>query len=98
MCYLRTEDVLIIALIQELREFLVLNAKKWIHRQTYALVCAHLIRNNAIDGSKFVKEMLPCLLSLSCDKVPNIRLAVARTLKKDVSAMGCKYCMDNSFE
>ncbi|XP_020277432.1 serine/threonine-protein phosphatase 4 regulatory subunit 1-like isoform X3 [Pseudomyrmex gracilis] len=88
MCYLRTEDVLIIALIQELREFLVLNAKKWTHRQTYALVCAHLIRNNAIDGSKFVKEMLPCLLSLSCDKVPNIRLAVARTLKKDVSAMG----------
>jgi hypothetical protein len=91
MIYLSTEDVLVTSLIYELRETLVLSAKRWIHRQTYALVCAHLIRNDAITGSKFVKEMLPCLISLSCDRVPNIRLAVARTLATDVSAMGCKY-------
>lgn len=91
MCYLSTEDALVTSLIHELRETLVLNAKKWIHRQTYALVCAHLIRNNAITGEKFSKEMLPCLISLSCDRVPNVRLAVARTIATDVIAMGCKY-------
>ncbi|XP_018346239.1 PREDICTED: serine/threonine-protein phosphatase 4 regulatory subunit 1-like isoform X3 [Trachymyrmex septentrionalis] len=88
MCYLSNEDALVMSLIHELRETLVLDAKKWIHRQTYALVCAHLIRNNAIPEEKFSKEMLPCLISLSCDKVPNVRLAVARTIATDVIAMG----------
>lgn len=88
MCYLSTEDALVTSLIHELRETLVLDAKKWIHRQTYALVCSHLIRNNAITGDKFSKEMLPCLISLSCDRVPNVRLAVARTIATDVIAMG----------
>ncbi|XP_026828908.1 serine/threonine-protein phosphatase 4 regulatory subunit 1 isoform X2 [Ooceraea biroi] len=88
MCHLSPEDALVMSLIHELRETLVLNSKKWIHRQTYALVCAHLIRNNAIAGKKFSKEMLPSLISLSCDRVPNVRLAVARTLATDVSAMG----------
>ncbi|XP_011639944.1 serine/threonine-protein phosphatase 4 regulatory subunit 1-like isoform X2 [Pogonomyrmex barbatus] len=88
MCYLSTEDALVMSLIHELRETLVLNAKKWIHRQTYALVCAHLIRNHAITGVKFSKEMLPCLIKLSCDRVPNVRLAVARTIATDVIAMG----------
>jgi len=91
MCYLSTEDALVTSLIHELRETLVLDAKKWIHRQTYALVCSHLIRNDAIPGDKFSKEMLPCLISLSCDRVPNVRLAVARTIATDVIAMGCKY-------
>ncbi|XP_011880997.1 PREDICTED: serine/threonine-protein phosphatase 4 regulatory subunit 1-like isoform X1 [Vollenhovia emeryi] len=88
MCYLSTEDALVTSLIHELRETLVLDAKKWIHRQTYALVCAHMIRNDAITGEKFSKEMLPCLISLSCDRVPNVRLAVARTIATDVIAMG----------
>ncbi|CAL1686167.1 unnamed protein product [Lasius platythorax] len=88
MCYLSTEDALVTSLIHELRDTLVLNAKRWIHRQIYALVCSHLIRNNAIAGSKFSKEMLPCLISLSVDKVPNVRLAVARTIATDVIGMG----------
>ncbi|KAG5323239.1 PP4R1 phosphatase, partial [Acromyrmex heyeri] len=88
MCYLSNEDALVMSLIHELRETLVLDAKKWIHRQTYALICAHLIRNNAISEEKFSKEMLPCLISLSCDRVPNVRLAVARTIATDVIAMG----------
>ncbi|KAL0109161.1 hypothetical protein PUN28_014328 [Cardiocondyla obscurior] len=87
MFYLSTEDALVTSLIHELRETLVLDAKKWIHRQTYALVCTHLIRNNAITTDKFSKEMLPCLISLSCDRVPNVRLAVARTLATDVISL-----------
>ncbi|XP_025992654.2 serine/threonine-protein phosphatase 4 regulatory subunit 1 isoform X2 [Solenopsis invicta] len=88
MCYLSTDDALVTSLIHELRETLVLDAKKWIHRQTYALICSHLIRNNAISGDKFSKEMLPCLINLSVDRVPNVRLAVARTIATDVIAMG----------
>lgn len=31
------------------------------------------------------------MISLSVDKVPNVRLAVARTIATDVIGMGCKY-------
>ncbi|XP_072751644.1 serine/threonine-protein phosphatase 4 regulatory subunit 1 isoform X5 [Anoplolepis gracilipes] len=88
MHYLSTEDALVTSLIHELRDTLVLNAKKWIHRQIYALVCSHLIRTDAITGNKFSNEMLPCLISLSGDRVPNVRLAVARTMAIDVIGMG----------
>ncbi|XP_011059766.1 PREDICTED: serine/threonine-protein phosphatase 4 regulatory subunit 1-like isoform X2 [Acromyrmex echinatior] len=98
MCYLSNEDALVMSLIHELRETLVLDAKKWIHRQTYALICSHLIRNNAISEEKFSKEMLPCLISLSCDRVPNVRLAVARTIATDVIAMGDNLGIDTMEE
>ncbi|XP_070154598.1 serine/threonine-protein phosphatase 4 regulatory subunit 1 isoform X2 [Polyergus mexicanus] len=94
MCYLSTDGALVTSLIHELRDTLVLNAKKWIHRQIYALVCSHLIRNNAITGSKFSKEMLPYLINLSVDRVPNVRLAVARTMATDVIGMGYSLGME----
>ncbi|XP_016766282.1 serine/threonine-protein phosphatase 4 regulatory subunit 1 isoform X3 [Apis mellifera] len=75
------------ALFQELR-FSLVYAKKWIRRQTFAFVCAKLISSNAISGDRFSQEMLPNLLKLSTDKVPNVRLVVARTLSKNVIPMG----------
>lgn len=47
-----------------------------------------MITNGAISGEKFAKEMLPNLLNLSWDKVPNVRLVVARTLRQNVIGMG----------
>ncbi|XP_043493871.1 serine/threonine-protein phosphatase 4 regulatory subunit 1-like isoform X2 [Polistes fuscatus] len=88
VCHLSTDEPLAVALIQELRETLAMNADKWVLRQTYALLCAQLIVGRAISGEKFVKEMLPGLVNLSWDKVPNVRLAVARTLSQNVITMG----------
>ena len=65
--------------------------KKWIRRQTFASLCAKIISNNAISGDRFSQEMLPTLLEISSDKVPNVRLVVARTLSENVVPMGCKY-------
>ncbi|PBC26538.1 Serine/threonine-protein phosphatase 4 regulatory subunit [Apis cerana cerana] len=78
------------ALFQELR-FSLVYAKKWIRRQTFAFVCAKLISSNAISGDRFSQEMLPNLLKLSTDKVPNVRLVVARTLSKNVIPMGSEW-------
>ncbi|KAG7189512.1 hypothetical protein KM043_017203 [Ampulex compressa] len=86
--HLSTDEPLVAALIHELKYTLAINARKWINRQTYALVCAQLIANNAITGEKFCEDMLPSLFNLSLDKVPNVRLAVARTLSKNVITMG----------
>ncbi|KAI4493300.1 hypothetical protein M0802_009468 [Mischocyttarus mexicanus] len=86
--HLSTDEPLAMALIQELRDTLAMNTNKWVRRQTYALLCAQLINGRAISGEKFVKKMLPNLFSLSWDKVPNVRLAVARTLSQNVIPMG----------
>ncbi|XP_011144837.1 serine/threonine-protein phosphatase 4 regulatory subunit 1 isoform X2 [Harpegnathos saltator] len=86
--HLSVDDALVTSLIHELRDTLVPNSKKWIRRQTYAILCAHLLHNGAVAGSMFTKEMLPNLIGLSFDRVPNVRLAVARTLANNVSTMG----------
>ncbi|XP_015185244.1 PREDICTED: serine/threonine-protein phosphatase 4 regulatory subunit 1-like isoform X2 [Polistes dominula] len=86
--HLSTDEPLAMALIQELKETLAMNTNKWVLRQTYALLCAQLIVGGAISGEKFTKEMLPSLLNLSYDNVPNVRLAVARTLSQNVITMG----------
>lgn len=91
VAHLSVNECLVRALFQKLGSFLGVFAEKWVRRQTFALVCAKLISSNAISGDRFSQEMLPNLLKLSSDKVPNVRLAVARTLSKNVIPMGCKY-------
>lgn len=93
VAHLSNNERLVTALFQELRYSLGVYAKKWIRRQTFAFVCAQLIASNAISGDRFSQEMLPNLLKLSTDKVPNVRLAVARTLSRNVVPMGRKYLL-----
>ncbi|XP_053994161.1 serine/threonine-protein phosphatase 4 regulatory subunit 1-like isoform X2 [Hylaeus anthracinus] len=88
VAHLSDNERLVSALFQDLRYNLGVYAYKWIRRQTFAFVCAYLIASNAISGDRFSQEMLPNLLKLSTDKVPNVRLAVARTLSKYVAPMG----------
>ena len=54
----------------------------WIHRQTYASLALTLYLESSLDHTQFAQDVLPNLLDLSEDKVPNVRLAVARALKK----------------
>ncbi|XP_051161724.1 serine/threonine-protein phosphatase 4 regulatory subunit 1-like isoform X2 [Leptopilina boulardi] len=84
--FLGSEEPLVIALIQELNHQLIFN--KWKCRQTYALICSQLISTESINILIFVNEMLPHLYSLSEDKVPNVRLVVARTLANDILPLG----------
>ncbi|XP_076622614.1 serine/threonine-protein phosphatase 4 regulatory subunit 1 isoform X2 [Colletes latitarsis] len=86
--YLSNNERLVTTVFQELKCILGVYARKWVGRQTFAYVCAHLITNNAISGDRFSREMLPHLLKFSTDEVPNVRLAVARTLSKNVTPMG----------
>lgn len=93
VAHLSNNDRLLTHMFQRLRYSLGLFAR-WIERQMFAFVCAQLISSNAISGDRFSQEMLPFLLKLSTDKVPNVRLAVARTLSKNIIPMGRKYLFD----
>lgn len=71
-------------MVQEMRDLLMAHAaERWIIRQTYVLVCSKLVRAEVISAEVFARELLPYLLELSNDKVPNVRLVVARTLASD---------------
>lgn len=88
--YLGSEEPLVIALIQELNHQLLFRSK-WKCRQTYALICSQLISTESINLLIFVNEMLPHLFILCEDKVPNVRLVVARTLTNDILPLNSEY-------
>jgi len=54
----------------------------WSHRQTYAFLALKLFDEQALDHAQYAQDVLPSLLDLSYDKVPNVRLAVARVLNQ----------------
>ena len=66
-------------LLAELVEDLA-RVDRWTHRQTYALLCHHIFNSSAMDDSHFAADILQNLLDLAWDKVPNVRLVVARAL------------------
>ncbi|XP_066256538.1 serine/threonine-protein phosphatase 4 regulatory subunit 1-like isoform X4 [Euwallacea similis] len=53
------------------------HSKKWKPRQTFAILCAEMLKKEAMEPEEFGTVMLPHLLDLSWDPVPNIRLVVA---------------------
>lgn len=60
------------------------HSSRWNRRQTFALLCSRLISERVLSDEMFACDVLPHLLDLSWDPVPNVRLAVARTLASDI--------------
>jgi len=53
---------------------------RWVHRQTYATLCFRVFSSQVMEGEQYAEEILPYLIQLAWDKVPNVRLVVARSL------------------
>lgn len=60
----------------------LVKSESWIHRQTYASLALTLYQESSLDDAQFASDVLPNLMDLAEDKVPNVRLAVARSLKQ----------------
>ncbi|XP_059620165.1 uncharacterized protein LOC132264104 isoform X2 [Phlebotomus argentipes] len=56
----------------------------WRNRQTFVQLVHRWVEEDFIDMRVFVRDILPRLLVLSTDRVPNIRLVVGRCLFKTV--------------
>lgn len=54
----------------------------------FVYLCDGLLETEAIDKNRFAVDFLPTLLQLGSDSVPNIRIAVARTLRNHVTSSG----------
>jgi serine/threonine-protein phosphatase 4 regulatory subunit 1 len=83
--YVSVDPILLQGLLGKLAEWFAHN-KRWIQRQTFALLCSQLVMKQILPEELFARDILPHLLDLSWDPVPNVRLSVARTLATNIMA------------
>lgn len=89
--------------INPVHEFLVDLVKalsespKWVRRQTFAALSGQLLATNALYPNQFAHDILPHLIGLSEDKVPNVRLVVARSIVSCVLPFGMSYCFTHYY-
>ncbi|XP_066522547.1 serine/threonine-protein phosphatase 4 regulatory subunit 1 [Hoplias malabaricus] len=57
---------------------------KWVGRQAFAFICQAIVEEDCMPMDQFAQHLLPCLLSLSSDPVPNVRVLVAKALRQSV--------------
>jgi serine/threonine-protein phosphatase 4 regulatory subunit 1 len=72
--------------LRELVETLC-QSEKWVRRQTFAALSGQLIGVGALKPVQFAEDVLPHLVNLSYDPVPNVRLIVAQTMVSCVSKL-----------
>nr|XP_033819600.1 serine/threonine-protein phosphatase 4 regulatory subunit 1-like isoform X2 [Geotrypetes seraphini] len=58
------------------------HSSKWIGRQAFAFICQLVIEEEGVPVEQFVMHLLPSLLSLATDPVPNVRVLLAKALRR----------------
>ncbi|XP_071517128.1 serine/threonine-protein phosphatase 4 regulatory subunit 1-like isoform X2 [Panulirus ornatus] len=67
-------------------------APTWSHRQSYAFVCGQLVAERSLPLPEWCHLFLPSLLTLADDRVPNVRIAVAKMLTTHIACL--EYCQN----
>ncbi|XP_052229357.1 serine/threonine-protein phosphatase 4 regulatory subunit 1-like isoform X1 [Dreissena polymorpha] len=73
------DEKLVQYLINQLIQKFALNSN-WARRQIYTLLCSSVVREESLSPQEFARDMLPSLLDLVKDTVPNVRITLAKTL------------------
>lgn len=60
----------------------------WIRRQAFATLAGQLVEIGAMTPPQFSEDILPILIYLSKDKVPNVRLKVAQSIVTHILNQG----------
>ncbi|KAM4687959.1 serine/threonine-protein phosphatase 4 regulatory subunit 1 isoform 2-T2 [Discoglossus pictus] len=55
---------------------------KWSGRQAFVFICQALIEDDCLPMDQFALHLMPHLLQLASDRVPNVRVLLAKTLKQ----------------
>uniref|UniRef100_A0A8C1DRQ7 WW-binding domain-containing protein n=1 Tax=Cyprinus carpio carpio TaxID=630221 RepID=A0A8C1DRQ7_CYPCA len=64
---------------------------KWVGRQAFAFICQAIVEEDCMPMDQFAQHLLPSLLSLSSDPVPNVRVLVAKALQQSVLEKSSAY-------
>uniref|UniRef100_A0A8C2SF11 Putative WW-binding domain-containing protein n=1 Tax=Capra hircus TaxID=9925 RepID=A0A8C2SF11_CAPHI len=68
-------------LIQELVESFG-RCPRWSGRQAFVFVCQTVIEDDCLPMDQFAVQLMPHLLTLANDRVPNVRVLLAKTLRQ----------------
>ncbi|XP_046535012.1 serine/threonine-protein phosphatase 4 regulatory subunit 1-like isoform X2 [Equus quagga] len=79
--YSNRENVLGLNFIQEL-VVRFRHCSKWVGRQAFAFICQGVVSEGCVPVEQFVEHLLPSLLSLASDPVPNVRVLLAKALRQ----------------
>ncbi|XP_063457170.1 serine/threonine-protein phosphatase 4 regulatory subunit 1-like isoform X2 [Pan paniscus] len=58
------------------------HCSKWVGRQAFAFICQAVVSKECVPVDQFVEHLLPSLLSLASDPVPNVRVLLAKALRQ----------------
>uniref|UniRef100_A0ACB8F7P5 Uncharacterized protein n=1 Tax=Sphaerodactylus townsendi TaxID=933632 RepID=A0ACB8F7P5_9SAUR len=58
------------------------HCSKWVGRQAFAFICQAVVEEECMPVNHFVEHLLPSLLSLASDPVPNVRVLLAKALRQ----------------
>ncbi|KAM3921855.1 serine/threonine-protein phosphatase 4 regulatory subunit 1-like isoform 2-T2 [Leptodactylus fuscus] len=58
------------------------HSSKWVGRQAFAFICQAVVQEECMPAEQFAAHLLPNLLSLASDPVPNVRVLLAKALKQ----------------
>ncbi|OXB59325.1 hypothetical protein ASZ78_011858 [Callipepla squamata] len=58
------------------------HCSKWVGRQAFAFICQAVVEEECMPVEQFVEHLLPSLLSLASDPVPNVRVLLAKALRQ----------------
>ena len=75
------------------------SGNRWMLRQSYVNICNQLVTDRALPLEDFAKLLLSPLLALRQDRVPNVRLVLARVINFQLKYHGkiLKSCNFQSF-
>ncbi|KAM6147567.1 LOW QUALITY PROTEIN: serine/threonine-protein phosphatase 4 regulatory subunit 1-like [Erethizon dorsatum] len=62
------------------------HCSKWVGRQAFAFICQAVVSEECVPADQFVEHLLPSLLSLKSDPVPNVRVLLAKALRQTLMA------------
>ncbi|CAN8184117.1 unnamed protein product [Coccothraustes coccothraustes] len=79
--YMASTPTFVVDLMNELVEKFC-RCHKWSGRQTFVFICQTISEDDCLPMDQFAVHLLPHLLHLASDKVPNVRVLLAKTLKQ----------------
>ncbi|XP_077126311.1 serine/threonine-protein phosphatase 4 regulatory subunit 1 isoform X2 [Ranitomeya variabilis] len=79
--YLAPSPTLALDLMNKLVEQFC-RSSKWSGRQSFVFICQALIEDDCLPMEQFAMHLMPHLLQLASDRVPNVRVLLAKTLKQ----------------
>ena len=68
-----------------------LGNERWVNRQTFACLCHRLYTAQVMPEEEYGEEILPMLVNLAWDIVPNVRITVAKSLHAISQSGSCSF-------